>query len=196
MICLLLPTNRKTFSIFITKPAIYVCSRSTTGGLWWWNSPLNAQVFNLFFCTQKEKKIVIRLLVLFVLLISMDPCSCCHGELLVLSRASGAAMCLSHTRTHAKIIGVWKIQSCWISTMFWHFHLKGHNWLSARICDAAGGGNYSESKTMQGRNTAQNGPSRSALSSFAALIPFTTLLWWAIGAEALKGKTSGPSSLN
>lgn len=70
----------------------------------------------------------------------MDPCSCCYGELLVLSRTLGAAMCLSHTHTHAKIIGVWKIQSCWISTMFWHFHLKGHNWLSARICDAAGGG--------------------------------------------------------
>lgn len=34
----------------------------------------------------------------------------------------------------------------------------------------------SESITMQGRNAAQNGTSRSILSSFAALIPFTLLL--------------------
>lgn len=108
--------------------------------------------------------------------------------------AHQAAQCVCHTLTRAqKIIGIWKIQSYWISSTFWHFHLKGHSWLSVRICDAAGEGNYSDSKTMQGRNTAPNHTSRSVLLSFLVPVPLTLLLWWLIGVGPLRGRTQVPS---
>lgn len=110
--------------------------------------------------------------------------------------AHQAAQCVCHTHARAKIIGVWKIQSCWIFPTFWHFNLKGHSWLSSRICDAAGEANYSDRKTMQKRTTAQNRTSRSFLSSFAALITFTLALWCVISIEPLKGRTQDPSLLN
>lgn len=110
--------------------------------------------------------------------------------------AHQAAQCVCHTLTHAqKIIGVWKIQSYWISSTFWHFHLKGHSWLSVRICDAAGERNYSDSKTMQGRNTAPNHTSRSVLLSFVVLVPLTLLVWWVVGVGPLRGRTWVPSLL-
>lgn len=110
---------------------------------------------------------------LFIPLIITGPFSCCHGELLLLSRKSGGAMCPS-PRARAK--NNWCLvdpKLLKISLRFWHFHLKGHSWLSAHICDAAGEANYSDRKTMREVcRCFRAAPAGSFLSSFAVLIAF------------------------
>lgn len=109
------------------------------------------------------------------------------------ARQAAKCVCHTHTCACAKIIGVWKIQSCWIFPTFCHFHLKGHSWLS---CDAAGEANYSGRKTMQKCATAQNHKNRSFLLFFTVLIAFTLALWCDVSIKPLKGRTQDPSLLN
>lgn len=110
---------------------------------------------------------------LIIPLIITGPFSCCHGELLLLvpqvrRRNVSVTTCARKNNwclVHQKLLKFFPA--------FWHFHLKGHSWLSVHICDAAGEANYSDRKTMQEvRHRVRAAPAGSFLSSFAVLIAF------------------------
>lgn len=119
--------------------------------------------------------------------------SCCHGELLLLSLASGGSTSLSpRARKNNWCLGRSKVAEFFPA--FCHFHLKGHSWLSSRICDAAGEANYSDRKTMQGvRHCFKQDP-------FFRLLPFSSpfcRLFDALSAWNLsEGRTRDPSVVN